>query len=134
MHRRLDFLSLGFLRKIEIRYRLINSFILVSLVPLLISGLLAYRETTRATQDKVRAYSVQVARQISQNLLLRMEKIEDTSEELALSDKLQRLLGDYYSGHEAASAAARSGVARVLLDSYGALPDVNQKYLLDRRR
>ncbi|EOA03593.1 MULTISPECIES: sensor domain-containing diguanylate cyclase [Herbaspirillum] len=134
MHRRLDFLSLGFLRRIEIRYRLINSFILVSLVPLLISGLLAYRETSRATQDKVRAYSVQVARQISQNLLLRMEKIEDTSEELALSDKLQRLLGDYYSGHEAASAAARSGVARVLLDTYGALPDVNQKYLLDRRR
>lgn len=134
MPRRFDFLWLGFLRKIEIRYRLINSFILVSLVPLVISGLLAYRETTRATQDKVRAYSVQVAKQISQNLLLRMEKIEDMSEELALSEKLQRLLGHYYGGDEAASAAARSGVARVLLDTYGSLPDVNQKYLLDRRR
>ncbi len=134
MPRRLDFLWLGFLRKIEIRYRLINSFILVSLVPLLISGLLAYRETTRATQDKVRAYSVQVAKQISQNLMLRMEKLEDVSEELALSDKLQRLLANYYSADEAASAAARSGVARVLLDTFGSLPDVNQKYLLDRRR
>lgn len=134
MPRRFDFLWLGFLRKIEIRYRLINSFILVSLVPLVISGLLAYRESTRATQDKVRAYSVQVAKQISQNLLLRMEKIEDMSEELALSDKLQHLLAHYYSGDEAASAAARSGMARVLLDTYGSLPDVNQKYLLDRRR
>ncbi|WP_413458402.1 diguanylate cyclase [Herbaspirillum huttiense] len=134
MPRRLDFLWLGFLRRIEIRYRLINSFILVSLVPLLISGLLAYRETTRATQDKVRAYSVQVAKQISQNLMLRMEKIEDMSEELALSEKLQRLLANYYGGDEAASAAARSGVARVLLDTFGSLPDVNQKYLLDRRR
>lgn len=134
MPRRLDFLWLGFLRKIEIRYRLINSFILVSLVPLLISGLLAYRETTRATQDKVRAYSVQVAKQISQNLMLRMEKIEDISEELALSDKLQRLLANYYGDDEAAAAAARSGVARVLLDTFGSLPDVNQKYLLDRRR
>jgi len=134
MPRRLDFLWLGFLRRIEIRYRLISSFILVSLVPLLISGLLAYRETTRATQDKVRAYSVQVAKQISQNLMLRMEKIEDMSEELALSEKLQRLLANYYGGDEAASAAARSGVARVLLDTFGSLPDVNQKYLLDRRR
>lgn len=130
----LDFLSLGYLRKIEIRYRLINSFILVSLLPLLISGLLAYRETSRATQEKVRAYSVQVAKQISQNLMLRMEKIEDTSEELVLSTKLQRLLGDYYSGDEASSAAARSGMARVLLDTYGALPYVNQKYILDRKR
>lgn len=134
MKKRLDFFWLGFLRKIEIRYRLINSFILVSLVPLVISGLLAYRETTRATQEKVHTYSVQVVKQISQNLMLRMEKIEDTSEELALSDKLQRLLGDYYSGDEATSAAARSGVARVLLDTYGSLPDVNQKYLLDRKR
>ena len=38
MKKRLDFFWLGFLRKIEIRYRLINSFILVSLVPLVISG------------------------------------------------------------------------------------------------
>ncbi|KAF1040336.1 MAG: Phytochrome-like protein cph2 [Herbaspirillum frisingense] len=134
MRKRLDFLSLSFLRKIEIRYRLINSFILVSLLPLLISGLLAYGETSRATQEKVRAYSVQVAKQISQNLMLRMEKIEDTSEELALSDRLQNLLADYYGADEASGAAARSGIAKALLDTYGSFPYVNQKYILDRNR
>ncbi|WP_443115865.1 sensor domain-containing diguanylate cyclase [Herbaspirillum seropedicae] len=134
MRKRLDFLSRHFLRRIAIGYRLISAFILVSLLPLLISGLLAYGETSRATQDKVRAYSVQVVQQISQNLLLRMEKIEDTSEALALSEKMQRLLADYYSGDADASAAARSSAARVLLDTYGALTYVNQKYLLDRDR
>ncbi|NUU04477.1 sensor domain-containing diguanylate cyclase [Herbaspirillum robiniae] len=134
MRKRLDFLSLNFLRKIEIRYRLINCFILVSLLPLLISGLLAYGETSSATQEKVRVYSMQVVKQISQNLLLRMEKIEDTSEELALSDRLQNLLTDYYGSDEAASAQARSGISKVLLDSYGSFPYVNQKYILDRKR
>ena len=68
MRKRLDFLSRHFLRRIAIGYRLISAFILVSLLPLLISGLLAYGETSRATQDKVRAYSVQVVQQISQNI------------------------------------------------------------------
>lgn len=132
--KRLDFPALHFLRKIQIRYRLINAFILVSLLPLLISGLIAYRETSHATQEKVEVYSVQVVRQISQNLLLRMEKIEATSEELVLSDRLQGLLSDYYSDDELASSAARSGVVKTLLDSYGAFPYVSQKYVLDRER
>ncbi|MBP0598285.1 diguanylate cyclase [Herbaspirillum sp. LeCh32-8] len=134
LRNRLDLRLLHFVRKIEIRYRLINSFILVSLLPLLISGFLAYGETSSATQEKVREYSMQVVKQISQNLLLRMEKIEDTSEELVLSDRLQNLLTDYYGSDEAASAAAHTGVTKVLLDSYGAFSYVNQKYVLDRNR
>jgi diguanylate cyclase (GGDEF)-like protein len=134
MRKRLDFLSMNFLRRIEIRYRLINSFILLSLLPLLISGLIAYRETSRATQEKVEVYSVQVVRQISQNLLLRMERIEEDSEELVLSERMQSLLTGYYGADPVASAAARSGVARMLLDNYGAMPYVSQKYVLDRAR
>ena len=134
MRKRLDFLSMDFLRRIEIRYRLINSFILLSLLPLLISGLIAYRETSRATQEKLEVYSVQVVRQVSQNLLLRMERIEEDSEELVLSERMQSLLTDYYGADRVASAAARSGVARMLLDSYGSMPHVSQKYVLDRSR
>jgi len=45
----LDFFSLTLLRKIAIRYRLINSFVLVSLLPLLIAGVVAYRESSQAS-------------------------------------------------------------------------------------
>jgi diguanylate cyclase (GGDEF)-like protein len=134
LRKRADLRLLRFVRKIDIRYRLINSFILVSLLPLVVSGLLAYRESSNATQERVRVYSMQVVKQISQNLLLRMEKIEDTSEELALSDRLQNLLADYYGNDEAASAAARTGISKVLLDTYGAFSYVSQKYILDRNR
>lgn len=89
MRKRMDFLSMHCLRRIDIRYRLINSFILVSLLPLLVSGIIAYQQTSQATQDKTRLYSVQVVKQISQNLELRMAQIKTFSDELALSDALQ---------------------------------------------
>ncbi|MFL9923808.1 diguanylate cyclase [Herbaspirillum lusitanum] len=132
MRKLLDYFSLHFLRKIEIRYRLISSFILVSLLPLLISGVISYRETTRATQEKVRVFSIQIVNQISQNLRLQMEKIEAASEELGVSDRLQSQLTDYYSEDQATSVAARTALTRVLLESYGSFSYINQKYLLDR--
>lgn len=126
-----DFFWLGFLCKIEICYWFINFFILVLLVLLVILGLLVYCEIICVIQEKVYIYLVQVVKQIFQNLMLCMEKIEDISEELVFFDKLQCLLGDYYSGDEVISVVVCSGVVCVLLDIYGLLLDVNQKYLLD---
>ena len=133
MKKMLDFLSLRLLRKIEIRYRLINSFILVSLVPLLIAGVVAYRESSNASQEKIRIFAGEVVKQVAQNMLQQIEKIESSSEELAVSDRMQGALEAYYNGTEADRSSARAAMTRLMLENYGSFEYVNQKYVLDRK-
>ncbi|WP_034298176.1 diguanylate cyclase [Herbaspirillum sp. RV1423] len=133
MKKMLDFLSLKLLRRIEIRYRLINSFILVSLLPLLIAGVIAYRESNNASQEKVRIFAGEVVKQVAQNMLQQIEKIESSSEELAISERMQNALTAYYSKSAAERAAGHAEIIRLLLENYGSFEYVNQKYLLDRR-
>jgi diguanylate cyclase (GGDEF)-like protein len=130
----LDFFSLTLLRKIAIRYRLINSFVLVSLLPLLIAGVVAYRESSQASQDKIRIFAGEVVKQVAQNMLQQVEKIESSSAELAVSERMQNALAAYYSADPAVRAGAYGDITRLLLDKYGSLAYINQKYLLDRQR
>jgi diguanylate cyclase (GGDEF)-like protein len=63
-----------YLRKIDIRYRLIISFLLVSLIPLFICGGIFYRESTEAIQKKNGVFEAEVVKQIAQNMRLEMQK------------------------------------------------------------
>lgn len=133
MKKPLDFLWLTVLRRIEIRYRLIISFFLVSLLPLLIAGLIAYHESSNASQEKVRIFAGEVVKQVAQNMRQQIEKIEASSEELVMSDAMQVSLHTYYSDNLVALATARTTITRLLLENYGAFKYVNQKYVLDRQ-
>jgi len=133
MKKMLDLLSLKLLRRIEIRYRLINSFLLVSMLPLLIAGIVAYRESSTASQEKVRIFAGEVVKQVAQNMLQQIEKIESSSEELAMSERMQHALAAYYSKNPSERAAGHGEIIRLLLENYGSFEYVNQKYVLDRR-
>ena len=130
----LDLLSLQMLRKIKIRYRLINSFVLVSLLPLLIAGVIAYRESSQASQETIRIFAGEVVKQVAQNMLQQMEIIETSSEELTVSQRMQHSLTAYYGKDEARRAHAQTELIRLLLERYGSFPYVNQKYLLDQHQ
>ncbi|AKZ64523.1 diguanylate cyclase [Herbaspirillum hiltneri N3] len=133
MRKMLDLLSLKLLRRIEIRYRLINSFLLVSMLPLVIAGIVAYRESSSASQEKVRIFAAELVKQVAQNMLQQIEKIESSSEELAMSERMQNALAGYYSKNPAERAAGHGEIIRLLLENYGSFEYVNQKYVLDRR-
>jgi len=133
MKKMLDLLSLRLLRRIEIRYRLINSFLLVSMLPLLIAGVIAYRESSNASQEKIRIFAGEVVKQVAQNMLQQIEKIESSSEELAMSERMQNALAAYYSKNPSERAAGHADIIRLLLENYGSFEYVNQKYVLDRR-
>ena len=80
-------LSLHLLRRIEIRHRLIGSFILLSLLPLVISGYISYVESSNAIQERIRVFSTEVVKQVSKNVQLQMARIEAESEPLVLSER-----------------------------------------------
>jgi hypothetical protein len=85
-----EYLSLDLLRRVEIRYRLITAFILLSLLPILLSGYLSYVESTAAIREKAEIFSKEVVKQLSKNVLLHMEQVETESSFLVLSDRSSR--------------------------------------------
>ena len=127
-----EYLSLDLLRRVEIRYRLITAFILLSLLPILLSGYLSYVESTAAIKEKAEIFSKEVVKQLSKNVLLRMEQIETESSFLVLSDRVQGALIRVANGSAKEQSEARQDMARLLLEHYGSIDFINQKYLLDK--
>lgn len=132
MNRLADYLSLHLLRKIGIRHRLIGAFVLLSLLPLVVSGFISYRESTAAIAARTRVLSTEVVKQVSKNIQLEMAKLESDSEALVLSEQVQDGLVRYNGSNEAGMTAARRELMRALLERYGSFDFINQKYLLDR--
>ncbi|HEU4375040.1 MAG TPA: cache domain-containing protein, partial [Telluria sp.] len=132
MNRLADYLSLHLLRKIGIRHRLIGAFVLLSLLPLVVSGFISYAESTAAIAERTRVLSTEVVKQVSKNIQLEMAKLESDSEALVLSAPVQDALVRYDGGDEAGMTAARRELMRALLERYGSFDFINQKYLLDR--
>ncbi|HVE05952.1 MAG TPA: EAL domain-containing protein [Paraburkholderia sp.] len=130
--RAFDYLSLDLLRRLEIRYRLIAAFILLALLPVLISGYISYVESTTAIKRNAEMFSREVVKQVSKNVLLRMEQIEIESSLLVLSERVQLGLTRVASGSAKEQGEARQDMTRLLLEHYGAADFINQKYLLDR--
>ena len=132
MNRFADYLSLRLLRKIAIRHRLIGAMVLLSLLPLVISGVISYSESTDAIRERTRVLSTEVVKQVAKNIELQMARLESDSEALVLSERIQQGLVDYAGAGEVRRTAARADLLRALLGHYGSFDFVNQKYLLDR--
>ena len=132
MHRLVDYLSLHLLRRIGIRYRLIGAFTLLSLLPLLLSSVISYAESTAAIAERTRVLSTEVVKQVAMNIALAMAKLESDSEALVLSDRIQHALADDAGDDAMRAAAARRELTRALLERYGSFDFINQKYFLDR--
>ena len=131
LQRIFGYLSLDLLRRVEIRYRLITAFILLSLIPILISGYISYAESTAAIRQKAEIFSKAVVKQVAKNIVWRMEQIETESSPVVLSDRVQSALSAVDTGTAAERSLARQDMTRLLLDHYGATDFINQKYLLD---
>ena len=131
MRRLIDYLALFLLRKIAIRTRLVGAFAVLALLPLLIGGTIWTRASTAAIAERTRVFGTEMVKQVAKNLRMEMAKIEGESERLVLSDRVQDALQRYSSESEAEQAGARAELTRVLLERYGAVDYVNEKYFLD---
>lgn len=131
MKRLVDTLALVLLRKIAIGHRLLGAFALVALLPLLIGGGIWYKAASAAIAERTRLYGSAMVKQVAKNLRMEMAKMEGESERLVQSDRVQEALVRYGGDSESDKAGARAELTRVLLERYGALDYVNEKYFLD---
>lgn len=134
LRRAFAYFSLDLLRRVEIRYRLMTAFILLSLIPILISGYISYAESTSAIKEKAQEFSTAVVKQVSKNIVWRMEQIETESSSLVLSDRVQDALSKAATGSPSEQSGARLDMTRMLLEHYGSANFINQKYFLDENR
>lgn len=119
------------LRRTTIRHRLLACFILLSLLPLLVSGYISYAESSKAIQQKTQLFATEIVKQVAKNVQLQMNDIDTDSEMLVLSDPVQQALARYDLDNPNEKGRARADLTKILLDTYGARDDVSQKYFLD---
>lgn len=80
------------IRKMKIQKRLVVSFTVLSLVPLLITGFFAYDRSSEAIKRKISASTVQVMNQVSENIQNELVKLENDSVDIAFSDLVQQTM------------------------------------------
>ena len=127
-----DYLSQDLLRRVEIRYRLMAAFVLLCLLPVIISGCISYVKSVAAIKEHAEVFSKEVVEQVAKNVRMRMEQIETESKPLVLSNQLQGALAGAASSSIQRRSEAREDMARLLLEHFGSVDFINQKYLLDK--
>lgn len=73
------------------------SFLMLSLIPLTITGYLSYIKSSNAIKGKISTYSVEVMNQIGQNIQMQTNRIKAYSEEILSLDVVQNGLGTFHN-------------------------------------
>ena len=85
----------GLLRRTKIQNRLAVSFAVLTLVPVMITGIYAYHKSSEAIKNKIGTYSIQITNQVSENVKNELMKLENDSVDIAFSDLAQNALSNY---------------------------------------
>ncbi len=89
-----------FIRKMNIQNRLVISFAILSLMPLLVTGYFAYYTSSKAIKTKISTSSIQLMNQVSENIQNELIKLENDSVDIAFSDLIQNTLTDFDTMNE----------------------------------
>jgi two-component system, sensor histidine kinase YesM len=90
----------GLIRNINIHKRLVGSFFILTLIPLLITGAFSYYKSSSAIKSKISTYSVQVVEQVSKNIQRELDIFTNISIDISFLDSVQDTLISYESMSE----------------------------------
>lgn len=82
-------------RNTGIQNRLLVSFLVLSVIPLLITGIYFYNKSNKAIQSKISTYSIQIMHQINKEVERDISDLMDLSENMVSSDYIQENLSEY---------------------------------------
>ncbi len=81
------------LRVTKIRSRLIISFLFLTLIPLVIIGSISYSNSSKAIEDKISTYSIQVLNQLTRNIQFQLNTLDNSIQEISFDSAIQSNLG-----------------------------------------
>lgn len=82
------------IRSIQIKYRLIGSFLLISMVPFIIIGMLSYSKSKSAIESKISAYSELLIDDIGKIIEVNKDGIESFSYDMVFSELMQEKMAN----------------------------------------
>lgn len=85
------------IRNTKITNRLISSFLLLSIFPLLLTAIVSYYESSSSIKTKITNSSIQLLKQTNRNIAAEMQKFDDNSKELMFNEEMQQILNNYSS-------------------------------------
>ena len=85
----------NFIRKVKIRQRLIISFLVISIVPLLVLGIASFNSARSLVSDIIKQYTEQIVVQFGNNVSSEFSKIVETSNSFIFSTLLQKSFNNY---------------------------------------
>ncbi|UVI27446.1 cache domain-containing sensor histidine kinase [Paenibacillus spongiae] len=121
----------AFLRNANIQNRLMISFILLSILPLSLTGFIAYHKSSREMDAKTESYLIQMLNEVSKNISAKMEKVEAAADEVYLSKIVQNNLQLYNGQTDEDTVKLKYEVNSYLSDKFSIVEDVQLAEIFD---
>lgn len=100
-------------------------FVIVAIIPLLISSSLSYRESSLAIHNKISTYSQQLMSQISDNIGRELSRLENDSIEIEFSSTVQESLYNIEDMTEWEIESMQSSLQEAMVKKFSTLHDVS---------
>jgi methyl-accepting chemotaxis protein len=112
------------MRNIRIQYRLIGSFLLLSLVPLILMGAISYSKSSMAITSKASMYSSELMKKTATNLQMELARFESLERDIGYQDTIQQSFASYQKqfGDEKMSTLLK--VSRFLTGNMGTYQEI----------
>lgn len=120
------------IRNIKIQTRLILLFLLLSLLPMLITGYFSYQQSSMAIQNKINTYSLQVVNQVSRNIKVQMRMLENDTIDIGFSEIVQQTLKKYDHLSEWRALDAQETIRDMLVKKFTFLHDISDVLLFTK--
>ncbi len=98
------------LRNIKIQHKLFISFLVVSLIPLLIVGWYSIDSSSKTVKEKISTYSMQIIRQVNHNINNSILKIKDYSDDIIITPHINEKLKNYEKATDIEKSSIRTDI------------------------
>lgn len=121
------------MRNIKIQARLILLFLVLSFLPMVITGFFAYIQSGKAIEQKIKTYSFQVVNQIARNIHVEMTKLENDTIEIGYSDIVQMTLDRFDHLSDWQLIEAKHAIRKTLINKFTLLDHVSDVILFSQK-
>ena len=111
-------MATSYMQIFNIRKKLIVSFLILTILPLSITGFFAYSDSSSAMESKVQSYLQQIVNQSSNSLNAQVTKFEALTKELMGDDTFQNILLQYITGNSSTKTDTSGTIIQMLSNKY----------------
>jgi hypothetical protein len=109
------------LRNFRIQTRLIASFLVLLIISLALTGVYSYNKSSEAIQSKITTYSVEIMKQLGQNITIEMSKVDNYSTEMTFASVVQDTLDKMDSYDDLERLTAHNDVNKFIQNKFTAI-------------